>query len=268
MPNQYKGLTTVEAKRLLITTGFNRLPASTKNWFKILAKGFLSPITLMLLAAAALSTIAGELVNLAVILFLTLANISIGWWHERKADNSLKQLQKQLTVFVSTLRDDKWQLIDSSELVLGDVVKLKVGNVVPADLQLLISENLTINESVLTGESLPKDKKVGDKAYSGSYVATGAGVGRVEATGIKTFFGRTLTTVESRARISALEKDILSIAKLVSLVSLVVVAGLTLWLIYQHTPFLELATLDLSLLIAGIPVALPTVMSLSLVLGF
>lgn len=267
MRENYKGLTSEQANALLKQGGSNSLPEKKKNFFLFFLKSFLSPVSLMLLAAAFLSLYAGNEADFWIILFLFFSNFAIGFWHERKADKSIKQLQKHLTIKVSTFRDDVWKLIDSIDLVVGDVVALKVGMIVPADVAIIESKNLSINESVLTGESLPKEKTVGGTSYSGSYVTTGDAVVRVTATGAKTFFGMTVASIDSKPRQSSLEKDILSISKFISIISIVIVIILTLVLLTNHAAFINVVTLDLSLLIAGIPVALPTVMSLIISIG-
>ena len=267
MPNSYQGLTSQQATILLKQNGPNSLPEKKKNIFLYLLKMFFSPVPLMLLAAALLSLYSGSQADFWIILFLFFSNFGIGLWHEKKADKSIKQLQKHLSIKVNTLRDNAWKLVDSVDLVVGDVVSLKVGMIVPADIVILESKNLSINESVLTGESLPKEKNVDDTSYSGSYVTTGSAIARVMATGAKTFFGQTITSIDIKPRQSSLEKDILSVSRFISVISIIIVIILTIVLISVHSSVVEVVTLDLSLLIAGIPVALPTVMSLIIGIG-
>ncbi|HTK33358.1 MAG TPA: plasma-membrane proton-efflux P-type ATPase [Candidatus Paceibacterota bacterium] len=267
MTTKYLGLTSQQASLMLQRNGPNSLPEKKKNLFLVVAKNLFSLIPLMLLAAAFLSLYSGNDVNFWIILFLFVSNSAIGMWHERKADKSIKQLQAHLAVKVPVFRDGAWTLIDSVGLVEGDVIMLKIGAVVPADISILESKNLSINESVLTGESLPKEKKAGDISYSGSYVTTGNGIGTVTATGASTFFGKTIVSVDVKPRQSSLEKDILSVSKFISIISIFIVIVLTAVLLFTHSALTDVVTLDLSLLIAGIPVALPTVMSLIISIG-
>lgn len=263
----FQGLTSAEAKAVLLKDGPNRLSEEKKNIFTAFLKGLATPVSFMLLAAAILSLVVGKTVDFWVIIALFLSNSAIGLWHEHKADTSIKELQKHLTIKVRTLRNGTWQSIDSADLVVGDIIELHVGMIVPADIVLIEAKNLSINESVLTGESLPKEKNDNDQAYSGSFVTTGEGVAKVSATGERTFFGKTIASIDVGRRQSSLEKDILSISKFISITSVVIVAVLTVVLFATHANPLETITLDLSLLIAGIPVALPTVMSLIISFG-
>ena len=267
MQDSYTGLTSAEASRILAEQGPNSLPEKKKSIWAFILKNFLSPVSLMLLAAAFLSLYAGNVADFWIILTLFFSNFGIAFWHEKKADKSIKKLQEHLAIMVNTLRDGKWQQVPSHDLVVGDIISLRVGAIIPADVELVEAKNITANESVLTGESLPKDKKMGDTAYSGSYISTGAGTGKVTATGAHTFFGKTIASVDVKARRSSLEKDILSISKFISIISIIVVLILTAVLYAVHAPIVDVITLDLSLLIAGIPVALPTVMSLIISIG-
>lgn len=263
----YKGLTSEQARILLQQNGPNSLLEKKKKISVALIKNLMSPIPLMLLATAFLSLYIGNDIDFWIILFLFFSNFAIGLWHEKKADKSIKELQKHLSVSVDTFRDNTWKLIDSTEIVNEDIVRLKIGKLVPADVVLIEARNLSVNESVLTGESLPKEKNTSDTLYSGSFITTGSGVGKVIATGNKTFFGKTINAIDVKPRQSSLEKDILSVSKFISVISIIIVLILTVILVYTHSPIVNVVTLDLSLLIAGIPVALPTVMSLIISVG-
>lgn len=221
----------------------------------------------MLLAAAALSLAAGKVPDFFIIIFLFCSNFAISIWHEGKADKSIEKLKEHLAVTVRVFRDGRWVSLNAISLVPGDVVECSVGALIPADLSVIEAKNLSINESVLTGESLPKQKAAGDVAYSGSFVTTGHLIGEVTATGGRTYFGKTISLIDVKPRRSALETDILSISKLISVLSIAVIVVLTIVLTKIHAPLIEVVTLDLSLLIAGIPVALPTVMSLIISIG-
>ncbi|HET8581214.1 MAG TPA: plasma-membrane proton-efflux P-type ATPase [Candidatus Paceibacterota bacterium] len=262
------GLSEADVAAALKQYGPNTLPEKKKNWFTRLWGWVASPITVMLLLAAGLSWYAGKHADAWIILALFVVNITISIWHEWKTDDSIAKLQKRLELSVRTKRSGKWEWIPSTQLVPGDIITLSIGAVVPADATILKAENLSINESVLTGESLPKEKKVDETAYSGSFVATGSGVARVTATGGNTNFGKTVGLVERTKRRSALETDILTISTGISIASIVVVVLLSgAFMFWLHAPWIDLVTLDLSLLIAGIPVALPTVMSLIVSVG-
>lgn len=262
-----QGLTRQEALSLLAKYGENKLPEKKKNVFKKIIAWIISPVSLMMLLAALLSLYLGNIADFFIILFLFFSNFAISFWHEKKVDDSIKKLQEHLSVRISALRDGAWVQTNSVELVPGDIIRLPIGALVPADAEILESSNASANESVLTGESLPKQKSAKDILYSGSFIATGLAVARVTKTGASTSFGAIVVGIDETPKKSALEQDILSISKLISSVSIVVVIVLTIIFMVAHLPVGDAIVLDLSLLIAGIPVALPTVMSLIISIG-
>lgn len=262
-----EGLSSAQAAALKEKYGPNVLEEKKSSLFLYLRRRLFSPMSLMFLAAGGLSFFAGEMSDALVILVLFATNIGIGIWHEAKADNAIQKLKEKLTVTVDVLRDQKWQKISSAELVPGDVIRLAVGDTVPADVVFKSVKNLSVNESVVTGESLPKEKKEKERSYSGAFVSTGLATAVVSATGQNTYFGATISMIDTGHRRSQLERDILSISKLLSVISLAVMAVLTAVLFAAHNSLLKIATLDVSMLIAGIPVALPTVMTLIISVG-
>lgn len=262
-----QGLTTRHAQTLLQEVGPNAISAPKTSFYKKLIRWFLSPMSLLLLAAAALSFVDHKNFDGWFIVGLFIANFIIARWHEAKADTAIASLQKKLIVNIQTKRDGEWQLIPSDQLVPGDVVQLGVGNIVPADILIAACKNVSANESVLTGESLPKEKAVGDTAFTGSFLAEGSLTGTVQATGKRTQFGRTVTMVDPRPKSSLLERDILTISRYLMLLSVLAAAVTTVYLLLRSQRFNDLLQLDLSILIAGVPVAMPTVMSLIISLG-
>ncbi len=263
----YTGLTGREAEERLKKYGPNKIKEKKPGLSKKILKWIRSPISLMLLAAAILSFVDKEFFDGYFILFLMLINFFIGYWQERKVDRAIEELNKQLAVKVRVLRDNVWQWVESSLLVPEDVTELSLGDVIPADLKIQEAKNLTVNEASLTGESFPKEKKAGDVAYSGSFITTGKCVAVVQATGQNTYFGKILFSVEKETGRSLLEKDILSISRFLIVLSLGAAVILAAYFIYKEYPLVETITLTLSLVIAGIPIALPTVMSLIVSLG-
>ncbi|MDE2312072.1 MAG: plasma-membrane proton-efflux P-type ATPase [Patescibacteria group bacterium] len=261
-----EGLTTAEAQQRLRRFGFNEIKEKKPGVFLKFAKWLISPIALMLLAAALLSLAAKNVFDFWFILALMLLNFFVSFWQENKADRAVEKLQEKLAVQVKTLRDGRWQWLNSRELAPGDVISLGIGDIVPADASVVKAGNLTVNEAQLTGESLPKEKQTDDKLFSGSFLTTGEATAAVTATGKNTSFGKTLLLVQNVRRRSLLEQDILRISKFLSALSLLAVVVLTAILMAQHAPWLDVLLLDLSLIIAGIPISLPTVMSL--IIGF
>ena len=221
----------------------------------------------MLLVAAALSLYIGQRFDGFFILALLVLNVGMTLWHTRKADTALRALKAQLSVEAKVMRDGVWKKVPSRELVLGDVIECSVGALVTADACVDTAVNLEINEAVLTGESLPKEKHEGDTAYSGSVVVTGTFTGTVTATGNAAFFGKIASSGKEGKRKSSMERDILSISRFLIVVSLIAVAILTIIFVLDGQPLADILILDLSLLIAGIPVSLPTVMTLIISIG-
>ncbi len=264
---KYEGLSTAEADQKRAAYGANEIPEKKQGFFVKIVKWLFSPIALMLLAAALLSLWGGKTFDFWFILSLMTLNFFVGFLQEKKADTAIQKLKKSLAREAKVLRDGKWEWIDSRFIVPGDIVQLMVGDIVPADGTLLEAQNLTINEAVLTGESLPKEKNIKDTVYSDSFVATGSAVVRVTATGIKTYFGKTVTLVEKISRRSILEKDILTISKFLMIISIVGVLLITAIFLTEHAALGDVLILDLSLIIAGIPISLPTVMTLIISLG-
>ena len=262
-----QGLSTAEADALRATYGANILVEKQQSFFAKFISWAVSPVSLMLLATAVVSFAAGKIEDAWIISALFCMNFGISIWHEYKADSSIKKLQEHLTLKIKTMRDKAWRMIDASLLVPGDIVSVQGGSVVPADAVLDEANNVSVNESMLTGESLPKAKTKGDTLYSGSFLTTGLAIAHISATGPRTYFGKTVTGIDTGKKRSSLEQDILSIEKFISAVSLGVIAILSAVFFINHAPWTETILLDLSLLIAGIPVALPTVMSLIISIG-
>lgn len=261
------GLSSQQAQNLLKKYGPNQILSHKQNFLqKFLAK-LISPITFMLMLAAILSFINHKAFDGYFILLLLALNQSIALWQERKADQAIQKLNQHLEQKIKVLRDGQWAIIESSQLVPGDLIEIALGDIAPADCRITSGKNITVNQSALTGESLPVDKKVGDIIYSGSFLSTGVAQSYIEATGSKTYFGKTLRLAEKTSSRSLLEQDILSISKFLTILSLIGVAVMSLLFIYQKAPIGDLLTLDLSLVIAGIPISLPTVMTLIIEFG-
>lgn len=261
------GLNNQQVSERLNKFGPNTITAPRTSFFKKLIHWLLSPISLLLVAASALSFVDHRNFDGWFILALFIINFVIAQWHESKADKAITTLQKKLTLSIQTKRDGQWQLIPSDQLVPDDVVILGVGNIVPADVLIAQCKNVSANESVLTGESLPKEKQAGDMAYTGSFLTEGSLTGVVQATGDHTKFGKTVTMVDTKPKSSLLEHDILTISKYLMFLSLSAAVIITLYFLAKAQPAYDILRLDLSLLIAGVPVAMPTVMSLIISLG-
>lgn len=266
-PEAARGLVDAQVAERLKEFGPNEIVAKKKTFLKIL-KWFVSPISLMLLAAAFLSLAIGKTFDFYFILGLLVLNLAVTVWQEHKADKAIEALEKSIQVKVKVLRNGAWMAVDARELVPGDCAELTVGDVVAADMTITEAKNLTLNESVVTGESMPKEKQKGETAYSGTGVASGWMRAAVTATGVRTYFGKIVATTERAARRrSALERDILTISRFLMVFSVIAALVLSVVLFLRHTGLTDVLILDLSLLIGGLPISLPTVMTLIISLG-
>jgi H+-transporting ATPase len=261
------GLTSDQVRAYQRAHGYNEIVERRQPFWVKLAKRFVSPISLMLLAAALLSFVGRNVFDGTFILILLVMNIGIMLVQEHKADSAIAALNRNLATMVRTMRDGSWREVPARELVPGDLIDLKAGNLVPADAQLEEANHVSVNEAALTGESLPKEKRAGDRLYSGSFLAAGLATARVTAIGNKTSFGSVVTKLDVGRKRSGLERDILRISRFLSIASVIAVCIMTGVLLISHTPWLDILRLDLSLVIAGIPVSLPTVMTFIIAYG-
>jgi H+-transporting ATPase len=265
--NQTTGLSSKEASALLKQYGENIiLEKHIRPLFRFL-RFFWGPIPAMIEIAFFLSGILHRWEDFIIIGILLLLNATVGFWEEFKADNAITALKKKLALTARVLRDGQWQNISANLVVPGDVVLIKLGNIIPADMKLLEGEDLSVDQSTLTGESLPVDKKMGDAVYSGSIVRLGEMHGVVTATGMNTYFGRTAKLVETAKTVSHFQKAVLTIGKFLILLTLFLVAIIMVVAYIRHEPFTETLLFALILTIAAIPVALPAVLSVTMAVG-
>jgi H+-transporting ATPase len=261
------GLTEAEAAQRLAKYGENALVEHHVSVLERLARFFWGPIPWMIEIAAALSAALKHWGDLTIILLMLFINAGVGFWQEFKADNAIALLKQRLALKARVKRDGAWKDVEAKLLVPGDLVHVKLGNVVPADLKLIGRGYLSVDQSALTGESLPVDKKAGDHAYSGSIAKQGEMDGVVTATGMKTYFGKTAGLVQQAGTVSHFQRAVLRIGNFLilttaGLVVIIVVAGL-----FRHNPLLELIQFALILAVASIPVALPAVLSVTMAVG-
>lgn len=261
------GISSAEAERLFAQYGPNEIKEKRSNGLTLLLRALVAPASLMLIAASVLSFIIGRAFDGWFILVLLILNVGISLWHERKADRALEVLRAKLRIKARVLRDGTWHSIESRMLVPSDYIECNVGDLVPSDMRIAEANNAQINEAVLTGESLPKEKKPGDTAYSGSVVITGMLRGEVIATGSEAYFGKIAAMAHGEKRRSSMETDILSVSRYLIVASLIAIAILTTIFTLDGQPLADTLLLDISLLIAGIPISLPTIMTLIVSLG-
>jgi H+-transporting ATPase len=271
-----KGLTGAEAASRLTRYGRNAIADKTESRWKKLATYFWGPLPWMIEAAALISLVRRDWSDFFVVSGLLIYNAAVGFWQDYKASNALDALKKGLAPKARVLRDGAWTSIDAADLVPGDVVNVTAGQIVPADLLLTEGEYLTVDQSALTGESLPVSKKVGDAAYSGGIAKQGDMTGVVTKTGNNTFFGRTAKLVASAGTVSHSQKAVLQIGDFLIVTAFALALVLVSVEVYRHivvAPSWDWATVGsilqfvLILLVASIPVALPAVMSVTMAIG-
>ena len=262
-----EGLTRDEAARRLAEYGPNAIiEKKTSPLLEFLAY-FWGPIPWMIEVAAALSAVVGHWVDLIIILVLLVFNGVVGFWQEHQAANAVEALKRQLALKARARRDGEWTEADAAQLVPGDIVRLRLGDIIPADVRLLEGDYLSVDQSALTGESLPVDKKVGDLAYSSSVAKQGEMLAVVAATGGSTYFGRTARLVSTAKAVSHFQRAVLAIGDYLIYLSLGLAALLVLAMLFRGDKVLTLFQFALILIVAAIPVAMPAVLSVTMAIG-
>ena len=221
----------------------------------------------MIEAAVILSAAARHWPDFGIILLLLLANAVVGFWEEHQAGNAIAALKATLAIKARVKRDGKWVNPAARELVPGDAIRLRLGDIVPADARLLDGDEISVDQSALTGESLPATRKSGDAVFSGSIVRRGEIGALVYATGGKTYFGKTAELVETAVTVSHFQKAVLKIGNYLIILALILVAVIVGLGIYRGEPILTLLQFALVLTVAAIPVAMPTVLSVTMAVG-
>ncbi|WP_454754585.1 plasma-membrane proton-efflux P-type ATPase [Cupriavidus necator] len=262
-----KGLTEAEAAARLARYGENVLTEHRVTVLDRLAHFFWGPIPWMIEIAAVLSAVLQHWADFVIILTMLFINAGVGFWQEFKADNAIALLKQRLALKARVFRDGAWKDIEARLLVPGDLVHVKLGNVIPADLKLVGGNYLSVDQAALTGESLPVDKKVGDDAYSGSVAKQGEMSGVVTATGMNTYFGKTAHLVEQARTVSHFQRAVLHIGNFLILMTIGLVLVIGLAALFRRDPLVETIQFALILTIASIPVALPAVLSVTMAIG-
>ncbi len=265
--NSESGLSKSEAESRLKSFGYNELPEKHVNPIIKFLKNFWGPIPWMIEAAVILSIIDKDWDDVAIIGSLLLINAFIEFFQSYRADNAIAMLKSSLAHKARVKRDGKWEEVDARELVPGDVIRIRLGDVIPADIKLVSGDYAMIDEAALTGESLPVEKHIGDVAYSGAIVKQGEMIAIVYGTAENTFFGRTAKLVAGAKTQSHFQKAVIRIGDYLIilnfiLVMIVVIAGL-----YRQESVWDVVQFALVLTVAAIPAALPAVLSVTMAVG-
>ena len=262
-----EGLSTSEASARLKKYGYNEISEKKVCPLLKFISYFWGPIPWMIEVAAVLSAVIHHWEDFWVIFALLLLNAVVGFWQEYKADNAIELLKQKLALNARVLRAGKWTEVPARELVPGDIVRVRLGDIIPADIKLTDGGYLQVDESALTGESLPVEKHLSDVAYSGSVVRQGEMNALVVATGMNSYFGRTAKLVEDVKTRSHIQQVIIKIGNYLIYLAIAMVALIFIAAFIRGESFPETLKFALVLLVAAIPVALPAVLSVSMAVG-
>jgi len=262
-----EGLTQAEASKRLKQYGPNEIKEEKTNPYLKFLSYFWGPIPWMIEVAVILSGVVRHWPDFFIILLLLVSNAVVGFWEEHEAGNAIAALKAKLSVTARVKRDGKWTTPPARELVPGDAIRLRLGDIVPADARLLEGDSLEVDQSVLTGESLPATRKSGEAVFSGSIVRQGEIGAIVYATGEHTYFGKTTQLVQTAHTTSHFQKTVLKIGNYLILLALALVTLIVTIAISRGDPLLTTLQFALVLTVAAIPVAMPTVLSVTMAVG-
>ena len=261
------GLSQAEAQKRLTQYGPNEIEEKKTNLFLKFLTYFWGPIPWMIEAAVILSAVARHWPDFAIILLLLVANAVVGFWEEHQAGNAIEALKAKLAIKARVKRDGKWVNPAARELVPGDVIRMRLGDIVPADARLLDGDPVEVDQSALTGESLPATRKPGEAVFSGSIIRRGEIGALVYATGQNTYFGKTAQLVQEAHTVSHFQKAVLKIGNYLIILAVALVAMIIGVALFRGDPILTTLQFALVLTVAAIPVAMPTVLSVTMAVG-
>lgn len=261
------GLSKAEAEKRLGQYGPNEIEKKETNLLLKFLSYFWGPIPWMIEAAVILSGVVRHWPDFFIILFLLFANAAVGFWEEHEAGNAINALKAKLAIKARVKRDGKWVTPPARELVPGDVIRLRLGDIVPADARLLTGDPVKVDQSALTGESLPATRKSGEAVFSGSIIRRGEVSALVYATGADTYFGKTAQLVQEAHSVSHFQKAVLKIGNYLIILAVTLVAVIIGVAIFRGDKILTTLQFALVLTVAAIPVAMPTVLSVTMAVG-
>ena len=262
-----QGLSDSEAESRIEKYGYNELTEEKANPFLKFLSYFWGPIPWMIEAAVILSAIVHHWADFWIILTLLIMNAVVGFWEEYQAGNAIEALKKKLALEARVRRDGKWKNIAARQLVPGDIIRLRLGDIIPADAKLLDGDPIEVDQSTLTGESLPVERKKEDNVYSGSIINQGEIEAIVYATGTDTYFGKTAQMVEGAKQTSHFQKAVLKIGDYLIVIAIALVLLILITALFRKESMLTTLRFALVLTVAAIPVAMPTVLSVTMAVG-
>jgi len=261
------GLSASEVQRRLAQYGYNELPEKRVNPLLKFLSYFWGPIPWMIEVAVILSALVRHWVDFGIILVLLLVNAVVGFWEEYQAGNAIAALKSKLALRARVKRDGTWAVVPARELVPGDVLRLRLGEIVPADARLLEGDPVEVDQSALTGESLPVTRATGEAVYSGSIIRQGEIEALVSGTGKDTYFGKTAQLVEAAHTVSHFQKAVLKIGDYLIVIALALVMLILVVALFRGDPMLTTLQFALVLTVAAVPVAMPAVLSVTMAVG-
>jgi H+-transporting ATPase len=260
------GLTTQEASSRLGTIGPNSMPSAALHPLRRMIEKLWTPVPWMLEAAIMLQLVLHKVTEALVITFLLFFNAALGFFQEGKAQATLAALKSRLALNASVQRDGIWEVLPSAELVPGDLVKLSLGAVVAADVK-IVDGSVLLDQSMLTGESVPVESGAGVETYAGALVRRGEATAKVIQTGPRTKFGHTAELVRTAHVVSSQQKAVLRVVRNLAIFNGVIIVGLITYATFRGLPWSETIPLLLTAVLAAIPVALPATFTLATALG-
>ncbi len=269
-PESFKGLSSQEAAKRLERYGYNEIKEREERWLHRLFRRFWGPIPWMIETAAVLSAVARRWEDFIVIMIMLLVNAIVDFYQESKALNAIAVLKKRLARKALVLRDGEWRQVDARELVPGDIIKVKIGDIVPADAKLLGGgEFLLVDQSALTGESLPVHREKGQDLYANAIIKQGEMIAEVTGTGLNTYFGKTVGLVAKaqREQRSHFQAMVIKVGNFLIAVTVVMIAVIIYHGLKTGQPTVDLLVFALVLTISAIPVAMPAVLTVTMALG-
>ncbi|MEM3476381.1 MAG: HAD-IC family P-type ATPase, partial [Candidatus Bathyarchaeia archaeon] len=260
------GLTEAEAKNRIEKFGYNEITEEKKNPFIDFFKRYWGPMPWLLELAILLSCILGHYLEAIIIFVLLTINVVIGFIHSHRSQKVLEFLKKRLAIKAKVLREGKWIVKDAKEIVPGDIILVGLGDLVPADAK-IVGGKLSVDQSALTGESLPVNLHSSDIVYSSSIVTRGEAKCIVVNTGVNTYFGRTAELVKTAKPKSHQEEIMISITKYMMYIGIVALILTSAYALMLNMGILAILTFAVIFLMGAIPVALPAVLTIVQAVG-
>jgi H+-transporting ATPase len=262
-----QGLSRAEAQARLAKFGYNELAEEKVNPLLKFLSYFWGPIAWMIEVAAILSALVRHWEDFVIILTLLLMNAGVGFWEEFQAGNAIAALKAKLALQARVKRDGAWRTVPARELVPGDLMRVRIGDIIPADARLLEGDPVDVDQSALTGESLPVTRETGDAVYSGSILKQGEADAIVYATGGNTYFGKTAHLVQTAHTVSHFQRAVLKIGDYLIVIALALVILILTVALFRGDRMLTTLEFALVLTVAAVPVAMPAVLSVTMAVG-